>query len=61
MIVSCMVFGPQVVTFLVDVKVHGNTTDDGTMMLTITVKHSFNMKSRAILHTASLDRSKFLS
>jgi hypothetical protein len=31
-----------------------------TAMLTITVKHSFNMKSRAVLHTALLDRSKFL-
>lgn len=26
----------------------------------LTVRHSFNMKSRAVLHAASLDRLKFL-
>ena len=35
-------------------------TDDEMTMLTIAAKHSFKMKSRVVLHTASLCRSKFI-
>jgi hypothetical protein len=34
---------------------NGNSTQDGTTMLTITVKHSVSMKSRAIMHVRKLD------
>jgi hypothetical protein len=37
-IVSCSIFGPQVVAFLMEVKVNGNTTHVGTAMLTMIVK-----------------------
>jgi hypothetical protein len=58
--VSCLIFQLQVVAFLMSEKVNGNAIRDETAMLTITVKHSFNMKSRAVLRIALLDRSKFL-
>lgn len=34
--------------------------NDKESELTITVRHSFNMKSREVMHTALLERSKFL-
>jgi len=58
-IVSCVIFQVRMVAFLMDVKVDGNATRDGTM-LTITVVHSSNMKSNAVVRGASLNRSKFL-
>jgi hypothetical protein len=60
---SCLmilIFQHQVIAFLMDVNVNGNATHDGTTILTSTVKTSFSIKSRAVLHVASLDRSKFL-
>jgi hypothetical protein len=45
----------QVVAFLRHLKVNGNATCDETTMLTIIVKHLFNIKSKAVLRIAILD------
>lgn len=57
-LVAAMTFRRHLVAL--PVKMNGNTMHDNYDALTITVKTSFNVRSKAVRHTASLDRSKFL-
>ena len=50
----------DIVVFLRSQRSMVKATGEESGKLTITVRHSFNMKSRAVLHTAELERSKFL-